>query len=46
MISRVSWVRKIQVTYDMETIHEYLEDTFVENPDEVDLFSREIMRNN
>lgn len=46
MISRVSWVRGWQVPYDRETIREYLEDTFMENPNEVDPLSKVVVRNN
>lgn len=44
MISRVFWVRG-WLPYDKETIHEYLEDTFVQNPYEVDSFSMAVVRN-
>lgn len=39
-------MRGKQVPYDKEIIHEYLEDTFAENSDEVDPFSKEVVKNN
>lgn len=39
------FVRGIQVAYDRNTIHEYMEDAFVDNPNKIISFWREVVRN-